>query len=246
MADALEIHLDRKSPIPLYHQVAEAFEGAIREGKLPAGTKLDNEIDLAKRYNISRPTLRQAMDKMVREGLIVRRRGVGTQVVDKRIRRDLKLSSLYDDLRKFGGTPRTVVLTLETLAASESVSGILGIDAGDLVYHLRRLRSIDREPLGIMENYLPLSIGDITAEELQQDGLYNVMRNRGSLIHVARQVVGASVASAEQARLLDINSGDALVTMQRTSLDSSGTVVEYGNHVYRGDLYTYETTLTSE
>ncbi len=102
----LDIALDRSSPVPLYHQVASAFTAAIREGVLPPETKLENEIALAKRYSLSRPTMRQAMDQLVRDGLVVRRRGVGTQVIGPPVRRNLRLSSLYNDLQDEGQSLR--------------------------------------------------------------------------------------------------------------------------------------------
>ncbi|WP_150461562.1 GntR family transcriptional regulator [Nesterenkonia ebinurensis] len=243
MAGELEIDIDRSSPVPLYHQVAQAFEQAIREGALAPETKLDNEIDLAKRYHVSRPTLRQAMDKLVRDGLVVRRRGVGTQVIGPRVRRSLKLSSLYNDLQESGAQPRTSVLTLETVTAEDEVRDRLGLAPGTEVYHLRRLRSIDGQCLGIMENYLPLSVGTLTGAALERDGLYNVMRRQGSDFQMAHQTVGATVATAAQADLLGISPGSPLVTVQRTALDSAGTAIEFGDHVYRADLYSYETTL---
>ena len=243
MPDDLQIDIDRGSPVPLYHQVAQAFEQAIREGRLAPETKLENEVDLAKRYNISRPTLRQAMDKLVRDGLVVRRRGVGTQVVGPRVRRSLKLSSLYNDLRDSGVQPTTSVLTFETVVSADEVADRLGLPAETEVYHLRRLRSIDGQRLGIMENYLPLSVGTLTRESLEQDGLYNVIRRQGTDFQMAHQTVGATVATADQAELLGVSPGSPLVTVQRTALDSSGTAIEFGDHVYRADLYSYETTL---
>lgn len=239
-----EISLDRRSPVPLYHQIAEQLEHAIRQGTLAPGARLDSEIDLAKRYNISRPTLRQAMDKLVRDGLVVRRRGVGTQVVGPRVRRSLTLSSLYDDLRATGATPKTKVLSLEVVSADRRAAKHLQLPAGSEIYHLRRLRWIDDQPLGLMENILPLNVGELTRDRLADDGLYNLMRAHGTNVQMAHQTLGATVADEEQAGLLQISVGAPMVTMQRIALDGSGVPVEYGNHLYRGDLYTYETTLT--
>ena len=78
---------------------------------LPPGSRLDNEIDLAAQLNLSRPTMRKAMDELVRSGLLVRKRGVGTQVVSSQVRRPLELSSLFDDLSNNGSKPTTEVLS---------------------------------------------------------------------------------------------------------------------------------------
>lgn len=239
----LKIEVDRSSPVPLYLQIAEAYERAIRDGALSPGTKLDNEIALADQFNISRPTIRQAMDKLVREGLVVRRRGVGTQVVGPRVRRNLKLSSLYNDLQEVGAEPKTEVLSLEVTTADDDARELLGLAEGTEVHHLRRLRSIGQRPLGLMENWIPRAVADMTVAELEHDGLYNVLRRYGAEFHMAQQTVGAAAATESQAKQLGIERGAPLVTVQRIALDSRDNPVELGRHVYRADLYSFDVTL---
>lgn len=241
----LDIAIDRSSPVPLYHQVASAFDKAIREGVLPPETKLENEIALAKRYSLSRPTMRQAMDQLVRDGLVVRRRGVGTQVIGPPVRRNLRLSSLYNDLQDEGAEPETRVLTLEVVTADEAVSEQLGLREGDEVYYLRRLRLVDGRPLALMENWLPLTVADLNRESLEDDGLYNVLRRAGVDFRMAHQKVGAATANTDQARHLKVDQGSALVLMERTALNSSGTPVEFGKHVYRADRYSFDIMLVN-
>lgn len=105
MTAELAIDLDRSSPIPLYFQVAEQISEAIRRGDLIPGSRLDNEILLADRLGLSRPTVRQAIQYLVDKGLLVRKRGVGTQVVHGQVKRSVELTSLYDDLRGAGQSP---------------------------------------------------------------------------------------------------------------------------------------------
>ena len=99
---SLDVELDRSSPVPLYYQLAQAIEAAIRDGHLAPGDRFENELDLAKRLTLSRPTTRRAIQEMVDKGLLVRKRGVGTQVVRSQVRRDERLSSLNEDLAKPG------------------------------------------------------------------------------------------------------------------------------------------------
>lgn len=242
---SLDIVIDRASPVPLYHQVASAFEKAIREGVLPPETKLENEIALAKRYNLSRPTMRQAMDCLVREGLVVRQRGVGTQVVGPQVRRNLRLSSLYNDLQADGTIPQTKVLGFEIVSSDEFTREKLGIRPGADVQHIRRLRTVDGRPLAIMENWVAVSAASLSVDELERDGLYNVLRRSGIDFRMAHQTVGAAVASSEQASLLQMEEGAALVVMGRTALDGSGSAIEHGHHVYRADRYSFDITLVN-
>lgn len=245
MTRDLDITLDRSSPIPLYHQVASAFEKAIRDGSLPPETKLENEIALAKRYNLSRPTMRQAMDQLVQNGLVVRRRGVGTQVVGAPVRRNLRLSSLYNDLQDEGATPHTTVLSLELVEAEADVAEKLNLAQGAEVHHMVRLRTVDGRPLALMENWVPRGIADFEQAELVSDGLYNLLRRAGIDFRMAHQTVGASVADARQAELLETEVGAPLVMMDRTALDSRGIAVECGHHVYRADMYSFDITLVN-
>src|SRR5919199_4229389 len=107
------VSLDHSSPVPLYHQAAKVLEEAIEDGRLPRGSKLESELDLAEQFGISRPTIRAAIKQLVDKGLLVRRRGIGTIVAPKPVRRAVALTSLYDDLAKAGREPRTRVLAFD-------------------------------------------------------------------------------------------------------------------------------------
>src|SRR5580704_11092218 len=111
--------LDRNSPIPLYFQIAENLKQAITDGTLKPGDRLDNELDLTERLGVSRPTVRQAVQRLVDQGLVVRRRGLGTVVVAPRILRSVALTSLYDDLKATGRQPVTQVLSVTELEADD-------------------------------------------------------------------------------------------------------------------------------
>src|SRR5207302_2668336 len=101
------ISIDRTSPVPLYFQLAQHFESAIRSGALKVGTRLDNEVQLAERLGLSRPTVRAAFLYLSNKGLVVRKRGAGTLVANERIDRDVELTSLYDDLAAAGDRKST-------------------------------------------------------------------------------------------------------------------------------------------
>lgn len=237
------IILDRTSRVPLYFQVAEQIERAIISGDIAPGNKIDNEISLAHDLGLSRPTIRQAIQLLVDKGMLVRKRGVGTQVVHGKISRSVELTSLFDDLSAAGQKPRSDVLELALVPATEEVAQQLQLGAGDLVWSLERLRFIGDEPLALMHNYLPSDAIDLAEVDLEKTGLYASMRQNGILMRVARQRIGARRADARDARLLHEKRGAPLLTMQRTSYDNAGQAVEFGQHAYRADLYTFELTL---
>lgn len=243
MAVRPSIVINRSSPVPLYFQVAEQLERAIVDGELTPGDRIANEVALAGELGLSRPTIRQAIQLLVDKGLLVRKRGVGTQVVHGRIRRPVELTSLHDDLRRAGQLPRTEVLASDRVEADEPVAHELRVPTGSPVWSVERLRFAGDEPLALMHNYLPTDILDLNAVDLASDGLYECLRRAGVQLRVANQQIGARRAEAREARLLGERRGSPLLTMSRTAFDNSGRAVEYGTHVYRPERYSFEVTL---
>lgn len=237
------VRLDRSSPVPLYFQVSSQLEQAIQSGELPPGFRLQNEIALADRYGLSRPTMRRAIQELVDKGLLVRKRGVGTQVVNGRVRRKVELTSLYDDLLKTGQRPTSRVLHNQLEPAPTEVATELGIEVGTPVLHLKRLRLAGGKPLALMQNWLPENLASVAEADLTLHGLYELMRGQGVHMVVARQQIGARGADKEQARLLRLRANAPLLTMQRVSFDDVGRAVEWGSHVYRAESYSFEVTL---
>ncbi len=235
--------LDRSSPVPLYFQVAQSLERAIADGTLPPGTRLDNEVQLAQSLGLSRPTMRRAMQYLVDKGVLVRRRGVGTHVVQPKVRRPLGLSSLYEDLANSGQRPTTSVISLTTEPASAVIAEALSVPLETEVTVLVRLRSALGLPIARMCNYLPHTVpalaGGLDRAALEGQGLYQLIRTLGVQLHAADQVIGARTATAEEARLLGEPRGSALLTMERTAYDDHGRAVEYGTHIYAASRYSF-------
>ena len=238
-----EVVVNRSSPVPLYFQVAEQIEGAIHDGALAAGDRIANEVALADQLGLSRPTVRQAIQTLVDKGLLVRKRGVGTQVVNAPIRRTVELTSLYDDLTRSGLTPTTSVLGLDLADPDEMARKRLNIGPGERVWRLERLRSVKGEPLALMYNVVPAQVTDLSSVDLERTGLYEHFRAQAIHLRVAHQVIGARTIDSREARLLGGHKGDPVLTMERTAYDDQGRAVEYGLHLYRPDRYAYETTL---
>ncbi|MFI1101901.1 GntR family transcriptional regulator [Streptomyces melanogenes] len=232
--------MDRTSPVPLYFQLSQQLEAAIERGTLMPGSLLGNEIDLAGRLGLSRPTVRQAIQALVDKGLLVRRRGVGTQVVHSQVKRPLELSSLYDDLEAAGQKPATKVLRNTLEPATAEVAAALGVSEGDDVHLVERLRYAHGEPMAQLRNHLPTGLLALDTAHLEATGLYRLMRGAGITLHSARQSVGARAATAAEAELLAEAEGAPLLTMQRTTFDDTGRAVEFGTHVYRASRYAFE------
>jgi GntR family transcriptional regulator len=237
--------VDRTSPVPLYFQIAENLKRAIESGALQPGDHLDNEIQLSERLSVSRPTVRQAIQRLAQEGLVVRQRGVGTVVVNRRIQRRLALSSLYEDLKASGREPATTVLSVDRVAADEEVAAALGVALGLAVVRIERLREADGRPLAVMRNYLPVGLlQGIDAESLlSRHGLYETLRQQGVQFHSAEEVIGARKATTAEAALLQAPRSSTVLTMSRVAIDPSGRAIEYGVHAYLAERYSFRVAL---
>jgi DNA-binding GntR family transcriptional regulator len=237
------VRLDHSSPVPLYYQAAQALEEAIEDGRLPRGSKLDSELDLAEQLGISRPTMRAALKQLVDKGLLMRRRGIGTIVAPQPVRRAVALTSLYDDLKASGREPRTHVLTLEEVLCPPDVAEHLGLGPSAPVLRFERLRIAGSDPIALMCNVVPVGLLEIEKEDLEQAGLYELFRESSITPHVATQRVGARKAGAREAELLEIEPGDPVLAMTRTAYDTSGRPIEYGSHSYPAESYWFEMML---
>jgi DNA-binding GntR family transcriptional regulator len=240
-----ELSVDRNSPVPLYFQVATRLQQQIESGEIPVGSRLENEVELAERLGVSRPTMRSAISYLVERGLLIRKRGVGTMIVHPKVRRPVELSSLYDDLVKGGREPRTEVRVMEIRPAPDAIAEALGIPFGTEITWFERLRFEADEPLAIMHNAVPLDVLPLRRADLEQKGLYELLRAAGHAPRMANQTVGARAATAAEAKVLGETRGAPLLTMTRNAWDAAGRPVEYGSHVYRASMYSFELNLTS-
>lgn len=236
--------IDKNSTVPLYLQLAEELQDAIQSGSLAPGGRLDSELDIATDLGVSRPTVRRAIQELVDRGLLVRRRGVGTQVVAGPAETGSRLLSLYDDLSRDRKRPGTQVLSSTTLPATADMAHRLRVQPGSPVVRLYRLRSADGVPLALLENFLPATVAELSLTALRSASLYAVLRGSGVTVKVARQKIGARVATDEESRLLGRPPAETVLTVDRLAFDDSGRPVEWGRHTYRPDRYDIAMTLT--
>ncbi|MBU6496157.1 MAG: GntR family transcriptional regulator [Acidobacteria bacterium] len=242
---SLNFSLDRDSPIPLYFQIAQVIEGEIESGVLKPGEPIPSEFELADVLGVSRPTIRQAIHQLVAKGHVVRRRGIGTVVIHRRIHRPTSTSSFYDALLATGRVPRTQLLELTIDAPSAEIAHALGVAPSTPVVVIKRLRFADDEAIALMTNRIPVTVMEElpTPEELEAESLYTLLRRRGVELDYAHQEISARPASAKEAARLEAPRGSTVLTMARTAFDVNGRAIELGEHIYLADRFSFEMTL---
>lgn len=238
----LDVRIDRSSPTPLHVQISTPLAELILDGTLPPGTRLEDEVSMAKRLKVSRPTARQALQHLVDRGLLSRRRGAGTVVTSPHVHRPMQLSSLLSDLTAAGHEVETRLLSYERAPTTPEQAANLEVEPGSEAVLIERLRLADGEPIALMRNLVPAELAP-TREQLETTGLYDFFHAHDIVPVTATQTIGARNATTKEAQALSESRRAALLTMTRTAYDANGRVIEYGTHIYRASRYSFETTL---
>lgn len=233
---------DPDSTVPLYAQVADHLRRTVEDGLLVSGDRLDGEVGLAERWGISRQTMRRATGELVAQGVLLRKHGVGTQVAPRPGWRPAGVQSLYDEMLAAGKKPSTVVRSFAVIQADPAAAEALDLTVGDDVYSIKRLRFIDGEPLALMQNWIPVDLVELRPDVLETYGLYQVLRDLGVEMRIARQSVGAKAAIRSEAIALGIRSGSPVLSVHTVTYGDLGRPVEMGDHIYRADHFRFQIT----
>jgi GntR family transcriptional regulator len=225
---------------PLYLQLKRWIEDAVHRGAIRPGDALPSERDLAARVDMSRVTVRKAVQHLVRDGVLVQRHGSGTYVASQpgRVEQSLsQLTSFTEDMARRGMTVRSIWLDRGIYAPSPEETVILGLSATDAVARIARLRLSGDSPLAIERAALSSRL--LPDPEAVGTSLYAHLDKSGSRPVRAIQRIRAVSLGDDDARLLDVAPGVASLHIERTSYLASGRVVEFTRSIYRGDTYDF-------
>jgi DNA-binding GntR family transcriptional regulator len=228
-----------RSDAPAHAAIEDGLAEAIATGELSAGERLPPERELASRLGVSRMTLRQALGSLERRGLVVRRVGRlgGTFVAEPKIERDLTaLAGLTAQLRRQGHLAGARVISAEEGPASARTARALGLEAGDRVYRVVRLRLSDGEPLALEQSLLPAGRLPGLLDDVLDGSLYELLEIRyGEGPVRAIEALEPVAADQDVAGLLGIDRGSPLMLVERTAFSAEGHAVEYARDLFRGD-----------
>jgi GntR family transcriptional regulator len=237
---------DSRVPVPLYRRISDELKVKIEAGEYQPGDRLPSELELARAHSVSRITSRQALDLLGAEGLLVRRQGMGSFVVERRVTQPLvRLTDFVEDMAAARLRPESRVLGFVTETAPMGVTVTLGLAPGTSVYRLDRLRLADGSPIALDWTWLPLQFGRLLVDQdLTQCTIYSILEQHYGIPVVSGEyTLAASVADETQAGLLDVPSGSPLLVFDRTSFTASDKPVYYQKRFYRADRVQYRLTL---
>ncbi|MBA2873281.1 GntR family transcriptional regulator [Thermaerobacillus caldiproteolyticus] len=233
--------INKHSPLPIYYQLEQGIKEMIEKQQLKPGEMIPSERELAETYDISRMTVRQAINNLVNDGYLVRKRGKGTFVAAKKIEQPLKgLTSFSEDMRARGMDPGTNVLDFHIIPADQSLAQQLDIREGSDIYEIRRIRLADQLPMALETSYLPCALVPGLTRGIVSGSVYEFIENKlGLTIRSAVQVLEASVARKVEANLLQVKEGAPVLSIQRNSYLENGRPLEVVRSIYRGDRYKF-------
>lgn len=242
----MDIQRLNAGPIPLYHQLKQALRREIERGVYKPGDRLPSEPELIRLYGISRITVRQALDELDAEGLIVRRHGKGTYVAERRIEQELvRLTDFMEDMQQAGQNPSSRVLALAHEPASLTVARALHLKDGTEVVRVNRLRLADDRPMAFDITWLPLRFGELlVGMDLTQETIYHILETRYAIPVVSGAFsITAVTATHQQADLLEVPAGAALLVIRRISCTTRDEPVYVQDRYYRPDRVQYRVML---
>lgn len=169
--------LDTGSPIPLYFQLQEILRGKILAGEYCPGDLIPSEKELQEKFSVSRITVRNAINGLVFEDLLIKKQGHGTIVAYPRMMEDgnSKLKSFTEKMAQQGSEISTDVLEVLRIPATERITEHLNISVGDEIIYSKRLRKVDGEPIALFENYISTRTG-VTEKDDFSGSVYNILK----------------------------------------------------------------------
>jgi GntR family transcriptional regulator len=221
--------------VPKHQRIRQTLAAEIRG--LPPHSLLPTERDLAKTHNVSRATIRLALDALRDAGLVYRIQGAGTFVAGPTISKTLSLSSFSEDMEIRGMSPSSRLLAADGIAAGRGLAEELGIAATDPVYRISRVRLADDEPICLETAHIPAVRAPELLDRDLTGSLYEILRGYGLQIIRAEQVVKAVVLDVSEAAMLGTPAGSAALRMHRIGLDQRDRPVESTTSIYRADRY---------
>lgn len=240
---------DRTSGIPIYRQLAAIIENQIIKNVFQLGDLLPSESELIKEFQVSRTTVRLAMDLLTNAGLIKREQGKGTSVIPRMKTNLPYLKGFTEEAISEGLTPSIQLLTKKIEPCPVEVSEALSIPANTRILKVIRLRLINSKPAGVTKSWFnSIEFPELLNKDFNALSIYSIIEDQlGLIIHSAKDNISADLANADVATLLNINVGDPVLHWKRTTLindkNEDKRAIEYVEALFTGSMYSVDIEL---
>ena len=220
--------MNKNSMVPLYQQLSEEIKQQMVDGKLRAGDKLMTEAEFSQHFEVSRITVRKAIELLVDDGYIIRKQGIGTFVAEKKLHRIMKDQILsFTEISKLDGqTPSSELISVGWIMPDGSTVRRLHVDENEKVLKIVRLRKNDDIPVMIEENYYSKKM-EFLLEENLLGSTYEIFRKHNFIPTHSTKTVEICYATEEEARFLGIEAKQALLLQKDEVRDQNGDTIHY-------------------
>lgn len=238
--------IDKSQPIPLYYQVKESLLEKIKSRQFNIGDLIPSESELQESYQVSRITIRRAVQELVLEGHLYTQQGKGTFVSKPKASQELnRITSWVETVTALGMHPESKVIHFSEEQAPLNIAKMLDVPIANKVLRIERIRFADNEPICLMTNYLvPEILPGFLSKGLQVESLYETLEKEYNVVlSRAEETVEARAAKTKEAALLDIRRGAPLLYTTRVTYDVTDRPVEVVISITRSDRYSYKIKL---
>src|SRR5579872_970421 len=239
--ESLGLVIDNASFVPYYEQIVDQVRTLIKGGEIHEGEIFCSEGEVARTLGISKMPVRQAFQKLRSEGLLIMAKGKRPIVGSGRVPWDFQqLRGFSEEMRRRGLVPSARLLSLSVEDPELEVAQALKLSPGEKVYLARRLRFVNGEPVAVVTSFLPARIfGGIEKQDLENQSLYAIFeRVYKRKLQWAEEIIGAMIAGAEEAGVLQTSPGSALLVIRETTYDLQSVAIEYSLSLLQADRYT--------
>ncbi len=237
--------INKNSRIALYYQLMDIIVEDIEDGKLKENDKLPSERELCIEYDISRVTVRKAIQELEKSGYIYKEHGKGTFVSPKKFEQDLlKFYSFTEEMKKIGKIPSSKVISFEIVTEDEKIARKLKLNLNDKIYKFTRLRLADEKPMILETTYVPYDrfIG-LTKKDLENQPMYDIFtKTYNAVFTTAEETFQVIAARSREAKLLEISSNTPCLMVERITYEDD-LIIEYTKSVTRGNKFKYHVIL---
>jgi len=238
--------IDKNSLLPLYHQVEESIRQDIANRIYLSGQSIPTELELQEKFNVSRETIRKAVNNLVLAGLVEKRKGVGTFVTHPKIVH--RIGHIYgssEEILARGMIPSTTFIERKEINPPEPMRQEMAIEKGATVIKVKRLRFVNEEPVAILSSYLPKDlVPDLARVKFRGNSLYKTLEEIYHLtLSEGDEIIEAGSIRGKDAELLRIRKASPVLVVRRLTYLDNSRVIEKLTALYRSDKFKYQVKL---
>ena len=229
--------LNKDCSTPLYQQLTDLIKEKILDGRLQEGDRIMTETEISQEYDVSRITVRKAIENLVEEGILIKKQGIGTFVAGKRLTRNMGIfTGFSQNCEAEGKKAGTKLLSASLAEPTGRDEKVLKLGEGEKVIVLRRLRLIDEKAAIIEENHFSQKYAFLLGLDLERS-LYTMLRENGIFPYGGKRVVTVCYATKEEGELLGVEEGAAMMLMKDICVDESGEIIHTCKSLIVPDRY---------